>query len=146
MPRNVNAGEGSPGGGQLEAKVGAYYFLSMLAETEPRGMPGCTATKVKFQRTYEEHALDDIIVLGVDAIGESRTLEIQSKRTIDFTVGDAAFGKTIAQIVVTGPDHYAPLAIAIARTSTKIERHYQQLLLLAGKTSTSEAFARAVSA
>ena len=146
MSRNVNAGEGGPGGGQLEAKIGAYYFLSMLAEADPRGMPGCAATKVKFQRTFEGHALDDIIVLGVDAIGEQRTLEIQSKRTIDFTAGDAAFGKTIAQIVAAGPDHDAPLAIAIARTSTKIERHFQQLLLLARKTSTSDGFARAASA
>jgi hypothetical protein len=146
MSRNVNPGEGGPAGGQLEAKIGAFYFLSMLAEAEPRGMPGCTATKVKFQRTYEGHALDDIIVLGVDADGNDRVLEIQSKRTTDFTASDAAFGKTVAQIVAAGPDHVAPVAIAIARTNAKIERHYQQLLLLARKTSTAEAFARAVAA
>lgn len=146
MTRNTNPNEGGPGGGQLEAKVGAFYFLCMLAESEPRGLPGCTATKVKFQRTYEEHALDDVIVIGESADGEPQTLEIQSKRTLDFTASDAAFGKVIAQVVRAGEGHTAPIAVAIARTSAKIERHYHQLLQLARKCSSAAALRGALDA
>ncbi|HZC16954.1 MAG TPA: hypothetical protein VE309_09335, partial [Caulobacteraceae bacterium] len=146
MTYNTNPAEGGPGGGQLEAKIGAYYLLSMLAESEPRGLPGCTAGMVKFQRGYEGHALDDIIVLGENADGAARALEVQAKRTIDFTASDPVFAKVIAQIVSAGEGHEGPLAVAIARTSAKIERHYQQLLLLARKTSSAAALARALDA
>jgi hypothetical protein len=146
MTRNTNPTEGGPTGGQLEAKIGAYYFLTMLAESEPRGLPGCTAQKVKFQRAYEDHALDDVIVLGQSADGEPRTLEIQSKRTVDFTTSDPAFAKVIAQILRAGEDHAAPLAVAIARTSTKIERHYHQLLQVARKSSSAVALRRILDA
>ena len=65
MTRNIASTQGGPSGGQLEAKIGAYYMLAMLCESEARGLPGAVARLVKFQRGYEGHALDDIVVEGV---------------------------------------------------------------------------------
>lgn len=144
---NVPAAAGGPSGGQLEAKIGAFYLLAMLAEVEPRGLPGALATRVKFQRGYEGHALDDIIVEGADANGSAVALEIQAKRTLDFTASDAAFGKVVRQIaagVAAGSD--APIAAAVGRTNAKIERPYQALLTLARKTGSGGALRRALDA
>lgn len=135
MTRNIAPTEGGPTGGQLEAKIGAYYMLAMLCESEARGLPGGVARLVKFQRGYEGHALDDIVVEGVDAAGTPVALEIQAKRTLDFTASDEQFAKLIAQIArAAGDPPPVPLAAAIGRTSAKIERHYHQLLLLARKS------------
>ena len=146
MTRNTNPNEGGPAGAQLEAKIGAYYLLALLGETEPRGMPGAVAQKVKFQRTYEEYALDDIIVLGVDAAGLSVSLEIQSKRTLEFTAGDVKFAKVIAQIVRAGDAHAAPVAAAVSASNSKIEREYHQLLQRARKLSSGADLRRALDA
>jgi hypothetical protein len=147
MSRNVTPTEGGPSGGQLEAKVGAFYFLSMLCESEPRGLPGCTARLVKFQRGYEGHALDDLVVEGFDAAGGAASLEIQSKRSLDFTASDPQFAKVVAQIVAGSRYGSArPIAVAIGRTSAKIERHYYQLLQLARKMASAEGLRRALDA
>jgi hypothetical protein len=53
MTRNIAPTEGGPSGGQLEAKIGAYYMLAMLCESEARGLPSAVARLVKFQRGYE---------------------------------------------------------------------------------------------
>jgi hypothetical protein len=147
MTRNIAPTEGGPSGGQLEAKIGAYYMLAMLCESEARGLPSAVARLVKFQRGYEGHALDDIVVEGVDAAGAQVSLEIQTKRTLDFTASDDQFAKVIAQIVGAPDDlPQAPLAAAIGRTSAKIERHYHQLLLLARKMSSGDVLRRALGA
>ena len=147
MTRNIAPTEGGPTGGQLEAKIGAYYMLAMLCESEARGLPGGVARLVKFQRGYEGHALDDIVVEGVDAAGTPVALEIQAERTLDFTASDEQFAKLIAQIAgAAGDPPPVPLAAAISRTSAKIERHYHQLLLLARKMSSGEGLRRALDA
>jgi hypothetical protein len=38
MTRNIAPTEGGPSGGRLEAKIGAYYMLAMLCESEARGL------------------------------------------------------------------------------------------------------------
>ena len=87
-----------PAGSQFEAQVGAHYLLSMLVGTEPRGLPGTTITRVKFQRAAEGHPLDDVIVEARDYRGQPAVLEIQVKRTITFTAGDTVFRDAVAQI------------------------------------------------
>ena len=145
--RNTAPGEGGPGGARLEVKVGAFYLLCLLTETEPRGLAGAVATRVKFQRGYEGHALDDIVVEANNAAGVPVSLEIQAKRTLDFTASDAPFAKVVNQIVsATGEAAERPIAAAIARTNTKIERHYQQLLTVARKMGSGAALRRALDA
>ncbi len=147
MTRNTAPAEGGPSGARLEVKIGAFYLLCLLAETEPRGMAGAVTTRVKFQRGYEDHALDDIVVEALNAAGELAALEIQAKRTLDFTASDAAFAKLVGQIVsATGAAAERPIAAAIHRTSAKIERHYQQLLILARKLGSGVALRRALDA
>jgi hypothetical protein len=106
----------------------------MLAESEARGLPGASLRSVKFQRGYEGHAFDDVIVTGADGSGGSVTLEVQAKLTLDFTKGDPQFGRAVRQIAQDIAQGGAgALAIAISRTNGKIERPYQQLLQLARK-------------
>ncbi|WP_448149422.1 hypothetical protein [Labrys miyagiensis] len=102
---------------------------------------------MKFQRGYEGHALDDIVVEGVNTAGDPATLEIQAKRTLEFTASDEAFGKVVAQIIsAQGEAAKRPIAAAIARTNTKIERHYQQLLVLARTVGSGDALRQALDA
>ena len=60
-------------------------FRTMLAEAEPRGLPGASIERVEFQRAGEGHPLDDVIVRGVMRTGEPAVLEVQVKRTITFS-------------------------------------------------------------
>jgi hypothetical protein len=63
----------------IEGELGAFYLLTMLAGTEPRGLPGTRLTRVRFQGVDHGYALDDLILEGVGGSGEA-LLEIQSKR------------------------------------------------------------------
>lgn len=145
-PRNVNPIEGGPAGGLLEGRVAAYYLLVMLCETEPRGMPGALAHRIKFQRSDEGHAFDDIIVAGAGSDGGPLVLEVQAKRTLDLTESDKVYGKLIAQIATARDDEQVVLAAALGRSSTRIERDYQELLGRARKLSSGESLRRALDA
>ena len=63
----------------------------MLAEADPRGMPGMLIEQVGFQRAGEGHPLDDIVVHGITKDGQASILEIQVKRTITFSPRDSVF-------------------------------------------------------
>jgi hypothetical protein len=77
--------------------------------------------------------MDDVIVTGHDGQGGSATLEIQAKRTISFSASDEVFADVVklACRVAAKPEFDVTryeLAVAIARTSTKIEQHIQTVL------------------
>src|SRR5580700_7046812 len=115
-----------PAGPLFEGQVGAHYLLSMLAGGEPRGLPGTTITRVEFQRAADDRPLDDVIVHGIDRKGSQAVLEIQVKRTVTFTPSDTVFSQVVSQVAkaVTKPEFDSTryeLAVAIERTSTKIE-------------------------
>lgn len=74
-----------PAGPHFEGQVGGYYLLALLAGSEVRGLPGCTVERIGLQGSPEGHALDDVIVHAYDASGSTVLLEIQVKRSIDFT-------------------------------------------------------------
>lgn len=114
-------------------EVGASYLLSLLAEGEPCGLPGCKARLVAFQRAAQGRALDDVIVHATDGTGAPATLEIQAKRTATFSPQDPVFKSVVGQMVKTAAraefhSQRYELAIAIEKTSTRIERDYQTLL------------------
>ena len=134
-----------PAGSHFEAQVGAHYLLSLLTGTEPRGLPGTTIDCVKLQRAAEGHPLDDVVVHAHDARGNTALIEIQVKRTITFAPGDPVFRDVVAQIAEASrlPSLWASrheLAIAIARTSRKIEGAYQDVLTWARQLQSSAAF------
>jgi energy-coupling factor transporter ATP-binding protein EcfA2 len=128
----------------FEAQVGAYYLLSILAGGEPRGLPGVTFTHIEYQRA-SDRPLDDVIVHATNSEGKHAVLEIQVKRTINFTASDTVFRTLIAQVAKAAAkqefrtDPYE-LAVATERTSTKIERSYQEVLSWARELGAPETF------
>ncbi len=113
--------------------MGAQYLLPLLSGGEARGLPGVVVMRVAFQRATLDHPMDDVIVTGNDAGGQPATLEIQAKRTIDFTSSDKVFTDVVAFAVRAArkpafDTQRYELAVAIARTTTKIDRHIQEVL------------------
>ena len=80
FPKPVSPASAGNAGAHFEAPVGAYYFLTMIAGGEPRGLPGTTIKTVALQQRMSEHPLDDVVVHAVDGNGSPATLEIQAKR------------------------------------------------------------------
>jgi hypothetical protein len=118
---------------QFEAKLGAYYVLSLLARSEPRGLSGAVSRAVELQRRVDGHPLDDVIVQAVNADGSPATLEIQAKRTLTFTASDEEFRDIVGQMweAAKKPEFRTQryeLAVAIARTTTRVEFSCQEVL------------------
>ena len=120
-------------GPHFEASVGAFYLLSLLSEGEPRGLPGATSRTVEFQRRGSGHPLDDVIIKAVNADGSAAVLEIQAKRTLMFTASDKEFKDVVSQMwdAAKKPEFGTiryELAVAIARTTTRVELACQSVL------------------
>jgi hypothetical protein len=105
----------------------------MLAEADPRGLPGVLVDSVKLQGAGEGYPLDDVIVLGKTNTGEPAVLEVQCKRTVTFAPADAVFKDVVKQLArafktldLSHERHQ--FAVAIARTSSKTAGSYQDVL------------------
>jgi hypothetical protein len=132
-PAPASPAAAGPTGARLESHVGAQYMLPLLSGGEARGLPGIVVARVAFQRAGLGNPMDDVVVTGHDAPGQVATLEVQAKRTIEFTAGDVVFADVVAFAVRAAqkPEFDAQryeLAVAIARTSTKIDQHIQEVL------------------
>jgi hypothetical protein len=137
------AGRGGAGA-YIEGELGAYYLLEMLAGGEARGLPGAHIERVRFQGAGEGFALDDLVVHGRSARGPA-LLEIQSKRTIQFSPRDSLFAEVCGQIakvtVAPGvPEDRHLLAVATQRTSFRISGPYQDVLAWARSADTAASF------
>jgi ABC-type cobalamin/Fe3+-siderophores transport system ATPase subunit len=134
-----------PAGPHFEGQVGAAYLLSMLVGAEPRGLPGTVIERVAFQKAAEGHPLDDVIVHARDHQGKPATLEIQVKRTVTFAPSDEVFKAVVGQIAEAAkkPEFASSryeLAIAIARSSFKIDGPYQDVLSWARQLGDARTF------
>src|SRR5215468_1704762 len=134
-----------PASSHFEGQVGEFYLLAMLAGDEPRGLPGTTIDLVQFQRAAGGGPLDDVTVFARDARGVAAVLEIQVKRAISFTPGDAAFRAVVEQIVETSrrTDFWSSryeLGIATARTTRKVDGAYQDVLTWARQIGDAATF------
>ncbi|PTW63178.1 hypothetical protein C8N35_1011229 [Breoghania corrubedonensis] len=130
-----------PAGPQFEAKVGTHYALALLASTEPFGLPGVIVDRLEFQRGGQGHPLDDVIVRGATPQGDDRFLEVQVKRSMAFTEGDANFASIVDGIIKARkiePDRR--FAVAIERTTGAIENGVQEALELAQQTIDGTSF------
>ncbi|KQW02802.1 hypothetical protein [Rhizobacter sp. Root1221] len=146
-PAIASPAAAGPAGPRLEGHVGAQYLLPLLSGGEARGLPGVVITRVAFQRAGLGHPMDDLIVTGHDSQGAPATLELQAKRTIAFTAGDSVFVDVAALAcrAAAKPEFETTryeLAVAIARTSTKIEQHVQDVLTWARQYQNPEDFFR----
>jgi hypothetical protein len=132
-------------GALFEAQVGAAYLLSMLLEVDARGLPNYRINSIALQRGQEGYPLDDVIVHGEDQSGRPATLEIQVKRSITFAPSDQVFQDVVKQVrkAMDDPffwtDHHH-LAVALARTTQKIEAAYQDVLNWARNTENAAIF------
>lgn len=149
FPGGTSPAASGPAGSLFEGQVGAAYLLSMLTGAEPRGLPGTSIDRVELQRAGEGYPLDDVIVQAHDGAGNRSSLEVQVKRTIDFTASDAVFKKVVAQMADAARkpgfwERKHQLAVATARTSRKIEGAYQDVLTWARQIGTAEVFAERI--
>lgn len=147
LSRAVPPAASGPAGARFEGKVGALYFLALLGGGEPRGLPGATVRAVRFQQSPHGRPLDDVTIDAINADGSDAFLDIQAKRTIDFTVGDEKFADVVRRLWTTSQKQgFAgmryEMVVAVARTSTRIERDCQQVLQWARQLTCSESFAR----
>ncbi len=144
-PITSSPASSGPAGSHFEAQVAAHYLLSMLARSEPRGLPGTEIDRLELQRAAEGRPLDDVVVHAHDMYGAPAILEIQVKRTITFSPGDSVFFGVVAQIVKASRqahfrDSRYELAIATARTSRKIDGAYQDVLTWARQLDDAATF------
>jgi hypothetical protein len=101
---------------------------------------------VRFQQSPHGRPLDDVTVDAINADGSEAFLDIQAKRTINFTAGDSDFADVVRRLWATaqkpqfGTARYE-LVVAIARTSTRIERDCQQVLEWARQLASAPSFA-----
>src|SRR5208283_1830942 len=127
----------------------AYFLLSLLVGAEPRGLPGTIVDRVEFQRASEGHPLDDVIVHAHNAQGKPAVLEIQVKKGISFAPGDPIFRSVVGQIVQASrkPEFLTSryeLAIAISKTSQKIDGPYQDVLTWARELGDATTFIKRI--
>lgn len=142
----VSPAASGPAGARFEGKVGAFYLLALLGSGEPRGLPGATVRAVRFQQSPHGRPLDDVTIDAINADGSDAFLDIQAKRTIDFTGADANFADVVRRLWATSQkQQFATtryeMAVAVARTSTRIERDCQQVLQWARQLGDGESFA-----
>jgi GNAT superfamily N-acetyltransferase len=134
-----------PAGSLFEGRVGAFFLLSLLVRAEVRGLPGTISDRVQFQRASEGHPLDDVVVHAHDAQGKPALLEIQVKKGITFAPSDEIFRSVVTQIVKASskPEFMTTryqLAIAISKTSNKIDGAYQDVLTWARELGDAATF------
>lgn len=132
-------------GGRFEARVGGFYLLSLLAAGEPRGLPGATVERVRFQQAVDGFPFDDVVVEARSADGSPATLELQAKRTLDFTASDKEFADVVRRLlrIAQKPEFASEryeVAVALARTSTRIERFCQEVLHWARQLPSGQEF------
>jgi hypothetical protein len=87
-----------------------------------------------------------VTIDAVNADGSNAYLDIQAKRTVDFTRSDTNFADVVRQLWGTAqkPEFASAryeMAVAIARTSTRIERDCQQVLQWARQLESGRSFA-----
>jgi hypothetical protein len=146
LPAAVSPAATGPAGARFEGKVGAFYLLTLLGSGETRGLPGATARTVRFQQSAQDRPLDDVTIDAINADGTDAFLDIQAKRTIDFTRADANFADVVRRLRATSQkQQFATtryeMAVAVARTSTRIERDCQQVLQWARQLGDGGSFA-----
>ena len=134
-----------PAGAHFEGQVGAHYLLSMLIDSDPRGLPGVAIDRIEFQRRAEGHPLDDIVVHAHDNQGCATLLEIQVKRSVTFAPSDRVFREVVGQVAEASrrpafrtTNHQ--LAVAISRGSQKVAGPYQDVLTWARRVDSAQTF------
>jgi hypothetical protein len=88
---------------------------------------------VEFQQRGSGRPPDDVIVKATNGDGSAAILEIQAKRTLTFMASDKEFAEVVGQMreAAQKPEFQTSryeLAVAIARTTTRVEHACQEVL------------------
>ncbi|MCE8556590.1 hypothetical protein KBY29_19955 [Ruegeria pomeroyi] len=130
-------------GAYIEGELGAIYLLALLTGNRAPGLPSARVTSVRFQGVEQGFKLDDLIITGVGASGDT-LLEIQSKRDIQFSPKDPVYKDVALQIASSTigdvPAERHLFGIATQRTSRKISGAYQDVLGWARSAATADEF------
>jgi len=130
-------------GAYIEGELGAIYLLALLTGNRAPGLPSARVTSVRFQGVEQGFKLDDLIIMGVGASGDT-LLEIQSKRDIQFSPKDPVYKDVALQIASSTigdvPAERHLFGIATQRTSRKISGAYQDVLGWARSAATADEF------
>ena len=145
LPPPVSPAASGPAGARFEGKVGAFYLLASSLGRAARASR-YRRPRVRFQQSAQGRPLDDVTIDAINADGSDAFLDIQAKRTINFTRGDVNFADVVRQLQSTSQKQQFEtsryeMAVAIARTSTRIERECQQALQWARRLSNGASFA-----
>ena len=136
-------------GAYLEGELGGLYLLALLSGNRAPGLPEARIVSVRFQGVEHGFTLDDLVINGVGIAGDF-ILEIQSKRDITFSPGDAVYKDVALQIAASMvgdvPADRHLLGIATQRTSRKISGAYQDVLKWARTATTAAEFFERISA
>ena len=145
MTRNIAPTEGGPTGGQLEAKIGVYYMLAVLCESEARGCRWVA-------RLVSSSAAMKVTLWTISS--SKGSMRPASRSPLKLKLSECSISRPATNSspslshrlrerpVIRRRCRWRP----IGRTSAKIERHYHQLLLLARKMSSGEGLRRALDA
>ncbi len=145
QPVNLTSPYSTGGGGNdLEHRVGASYLAAALCGVVPRGQHAGIATTVSFQRLYEGHSLDDIVVYSAVATGEAK-LALQLKRNLAIGADSVLFADVMRACWLTytsprfnyGVDRFG---IVVGLYGQRIDEHYQTALTWARNSSTADDF------
>ena len=116
-----------------KGEVGAYYLLSMLAGGEPRGLLAPPSPRMNSSALPTDSSTMSSFMRPT-AKASQAVLEIQVKRTIDFSSQRPGISRTrgpVAKAAAKSQNStysvYEP-RLRPERTSTKIERSYQEVL------------------
>jgi hypothetical protein len=101
---------------------------------------------VRFQQAAHKRPFDDITIDAANGDGSPAYLDVQAKRTINFGERDPIFSDVVRRLWATAQksefkaSRYE-VAVAVARTSTRIERDCQQVLHWARQLTDGVSFA-----
>ena len=97
-------------GFDFEDSVAAVCLTALLLESGVLGLGQFTASRVALQRASSRAPLDDVIVTGVSANGESANLHLQDKSTLHIGDGpsDTDFRDVLTKAWSTVPGPPSP--------------------------------------
>ena len=116
-----------------------------LGRQRTAGFTRCQSNPCRLQQRAAGYPLDDVVVSARNRKGQPATLEIQVKRSIRFTPENQQFREIVAQVWESSQreafrTEAYQLAVAIAKTTERIEKDVQQVLQWARSYSSPESF------
>jgi hypothetical protein len=97
--KKIASPEATGGAGtNYESRFAGVVLARLLRGDHVDGL-GLPLQRVQFQGRFAGHLLDDIVAEGTDALGRTRIIEYQAKRTLSPAPSDDEFKETVARCI-----------------------------------------------